>query len=129
MLNILVQSNQIEVVIAGGLIRHQDGGIVGDATADFVSQFKVDYAVIGASSIENQGLVLDFDWREVRVAQTMIKHARTVILVADGNKFERKAPMRLCELDKIDHFVTDREVPSAFKQAVLENDVTLHVCE
>ena len=128
-LNILVQSNQIEVVIAGGLIRHQDGGIVGDATADFVSQFKVDYAVIGASSIESQGLVLDFDWREVRVAQTMIKHARTVILVADGNKFERKAPIRLCELDKIDHFVTDREVPSAFKQAVLENDVTLHVCE
>jgi len=127
-LNIVVQSDQIEAFIAGGQIRRQDGGIVGDATADFVSQFRVDYAVIGASSIEDDGIVTDFDWREVRVAQTMIRHARTVILVADSNKFKRKAPIFLCELNQIDHFITDTLVPKKFMQHAQSNEVAVHVC-
>ncbi len=128
-LNILVQSDQIEAFIAGGQIRRQDGGIVGDATADFVSQFRVDFAVIGASSIEKEGIVTDFDWREVRVAQTMIQHARNVILVADANKFKRKAPIFLCELSQINHFITDSEVPKKFMQIAKKHDVNVHVCE
>ncbi len=128
-LNILVQSDQIEAFIAGGQIRRQDGGIVGDATADFVSQFRVDYAIIGASSIEKQGIVTDFDWREVRVAQTMIRHARIVILVADANKFKRKAPIFLCELKDIDHFITDTEVPKKFMKIAQASNVNVHVCE
>lgn len=57
-LNTLIQSDQIEVITAGGFVRHRDGGIVGDATVDFVGQFRVDYAVIGASSIEHHGSTL-----------------------------------------------------------------------
>ncbi len=128
-LNTLVQSDQIEVFIAGGQIRRQDGGIVGDATADFVSQFRVDYAVIGASSIDSRGTITDFDWREVSVAKAMIRHAREVILVADGNKFTRKAPVFLCDLKQIDHFITDIPVPNSFMGIAANNDVAVHVCE
>ncbi len=35
----------MEVVIAGGVVRGSDGGIVGEAAVDFIKQFKVDYAV------------------------------------------------------------------------------------
>ena len=128
-LNILVQSDHIEVFTAGGQIRRHDGGIVGNATAEFVSQFRVDYAVIGASSIDTNGIVTDFDWREVSVAQTMIKHARTKILVADGNKFERKAPIFLCELVDIDYFVTDVAVTKKFMNKADRSSVVVHACE
>ena len=53
---------QIEVVIAGGVVRGSDGGIVGEAAVDFIRQFKVDYAVIGASAIDQDGALLDFDY-------------------------------------------------------------------
>ncbi len=59
----------IEVVIAGGVVRGSDGGIVGEAAVDFIRQFKVDYAVIGASAIDIDGALLDYDFREVKVAQ------------------------------------------------------------
>ena len=75
---------QIEVVIAGGVVRGSDGGIVGEAAVDFIRQFKVDYAVIGASAIDHDGALLDFDFREVKVAQAIIANARQVILVADA---------------------------------------------
>lgn len=109
--NILREVPSAEVVIAGGLVRHSDGGIVGEVTVDFIRQFKVDYAVIGASAIDEDGAILDYDYREVRVAQAIIEHARQTILVADAMKFERSAPVRIAQLSQIDMFVTDRTPP------------------
>ncbi|MFW8642541.1 DeoR/GlpR family DNA-binding transcription regulator [Rhizobium beringeri] len=63
-----------------------------EAAVDFIRQFKVDYAVIGASAIDIDGALLDYDFREVKVAQAIIANARHVILVADSTKFERTAP-------------------------------------
>lgn len=98
----------IEVVIAGGTVRRSDGGIVGEATVDFMRQFRADYAVIGVSGIDADGTLLDFDYREVRVAQAIIASSRQVIVVADGTKFGRAAPVRVGGLGDIDVLVTDR---------------------
>ncbi len=98
----------IEVVIAGGVVRGADGGIVGEAAVDFIRQFKVDYAVIGASAIDHDGALLDFDFREVKVAQAIIANARHVILVSDSTKFERTAPVRIGHLSQVNTFITDR---------------------
>lgn len=97
----------IEVVIAGGVVRGSDGGVVGEAAVDFIRQFKVDYAVIGASAIDADGALLDFDYREVKVAQAIIANARHVILVSDSTKFERTAPVRIAHLSQVHTFVTD----------------------
>ncbi|WP_108395517.1 DeoR/GlpR family DNA-binding transcription regulator [Devosia submarina] len=99
---------RIEVVIAGGVVRPADGGVVGDAAVEFIRQFKVDYAVIGASAIDEDGALLDFDYREVRVSQAIIANARHVILVSDSSKFERTAPVRIGHLSQVNSFVTDR---------------------
>ena len=107
--SILRDAPSAEVVIAGGVVRHSDGGIMGEATVDFVKQFKVDFAVIGASAIDRDGTILDYDFREVKVSQAIIAHARKTILVADNLKFERSAPVRIADLSMIDVFVTDME--------------------
>ena len=51
---------KFEVVMAGGVVRSTDGGIVGETAVDFIRQFKVDHAVIGSSAIDNDGALLDF---------------------------------------------------------------------
>src|SRR5690606_5711544 len=93
--NILRKHPGIEVVIAGGVVRHADGGIVGEAAVEFINQFKVDYAVIGVSAIDEDGALLDYDYREVSVARAIIGNARHVILVADRMKLARTAPVRI----------------------------------
>ena len=98
---------QFEVIISGGVVRAADGGIVGEAAVDFIRQFKVDYAVIGVSAIDQDGALLDFDFREVKVAQAIIANARHVILAADSTKFERTAPVRIAHLSQVHTFVTD----------------------
>ena len=106
--DILVDQPSIEVIAAGGRVRRGDRAIVGALAMDFVRAFKVDIALIGASAVDPDGTLLDFDVDEVRVAQTIIAQARSVILGVDRTKFGRAAPVRIAGLDAIDHFVTDR---------------------
>ncbi|MFM8607858.1 MAG: DeoR/GlpR family DNA-binding transcription regulator [Hyphomicrobiales bacterium] len=115
----------IEVIMAGGPVRRADGAIIGEATAQFISQFKVDYAIIGASALDEEGALLDFDYREVSVAKTIIENARTVILVADRLKFERTAPVRIAHISDIDIFVTDHLPGSKFGSICRENGVKI----
>lgn len=114
-----------EVVIAGGVVRPSDGGIVGEAAAGFFSQFKVDYAVIGASALDEEGTLLDYDYREVKVAQAIIANARHVILVADQGKFARSAPVRIARIDQIATFVTDHCPLQRFREHCARAGVTL----
>ncbi|MCP5409371.1 MAG: DeoR/GlpR transcriptional regulator [Chromatiaceae bacterium] len=127
--NTLRECETIQVMTAGGIVRREDGGIVGDATVDFIAQFKVDFAVVGASAIEDDGTVLDYDPREVRVAQAIIANARSVILVADSTKFERNAPIRIADIGNIDYFVTDRMPSPAFMSICREREVMLVIAE
>ena len=108
---ILADAPGVDVVVSGGMVRKSDGGIVGAAAVDLIQQFKVDFAIIGTSAIDEEGTLLDFDYREVRVAQAILGQARTKILVADSIKFERRAPVQIGKITDIDVFVTDEDVP------------------
>lgn len=105
---LLYRHPRIEVIVAGGPVRRADAGIVGPPAVELIRQFKVDYAVIGVSAIDQEGALLDYDYREAVVSQAIIDNSREVILVADRLKFERSAPVRIGRLSDIDVFVTDR---------------------
>ncbi|MFO4897741.1 DeoR family transcriptional regulator, partial [Salmonella enterica subsp. enterica serovar Typhimurium] len=85
-------------VVAGGTVRRADGAVVGSTATQLIGQFKVDYAIIGASAIDEEGALLDFDYREVQVAQAIIANARSVMLVADSTKLRRSAPVRIAHI-------------------------------
>jgi DeoR family glycerol-3-phosphate regulon repressor len=108
-----------DVIVAGGPVRRSDGAIVGAAATDLIRQFKVDTAIIGTSAIDEDGALLDFDYREVRVSQAIIENARRVILVADRLKFKRSAPVRIGHLSQIQVFVTDH-LPSPGLRAICD---------
>ena len=98
-------------------MRRSDGGIAGEATVDLVSQFKLDFAVVGASALDEDGSLLDFDYREVRVARAILGNARHPILVADAGKFERSAPVRIGHVSQLHCVVMDRAPPPGFAAA------------
>jgi DeoR family glycerol-3-phosphate regulon repressor len=81
--------------------------------------------VIGASAIDHDGALLDFDFREVKVAQAIIANARHVILVADATKFERTAPVRIAHLSQVDTFITDRCAMPTIHNICRDSEVNL----
>lgn len=125
--NILCHNPEIEVIVAGGVVRHSDGGVVGEPTVDFIKQFKVDYAIMGVSAIDEDGSMLDYDYREVKVAKTIMSIARRSILVADSMKFKRSAPVRIGHVSELYTLVTNDTPPSGIIEICKDNGVELEI--
>ena len=126
---ILSRNEGFEVIVTGGVVRARDRGIVGEATVDFIRQFKVDIAVIGISGIEADGSLRDYDFQEVRVTQAILDHAREVWLAADASKFNRPAMVEVARLDQIDRLFTDAPPPLPFPTLLSDAGVELEVCQ
>ncbi|WP_342243955.1 DeoR/GlpR family DNA-binding transcription regulator [Pseudomonas sp. OTU5201] len=120
----LADKPDFEVLVAGGTVR-SDGGIVGQAAVDFIQQFKVDYALVGISGIDEDGSLLDFDYQEVRVSQAIIENARHVFLAADSSKFGRNAVVRLGSITLVDRLFTDHQPSPALARLLAEHKVHL----
>ena len=125
----LSDNPSFEVIVAGGVVRGRDHGVTGQPAIDLVSQFKVDFGVIGISGIEPDGTLLDFDLQEVRVAQAIIEHSRQVYLAADQSKLGRNALVRLGHVSSVGAWFTDRAPPPEIAAVVAEAGVQLHVAD
>ena len=121
---ILSDNADCEVIVAGGVVRSRDRGIVGEATVDFIRQFKVDIGLIGISGIEADGSLRDFDYREVKVAQTIIERSRQVWLAADQSKFNRPAMVELAHLSQVSKLFTDAPPLNPFPALLSEAGVS-----
>lgn len=126
---ILSGNPEFEVIVAGGVVRSRDRGIVGEAAVDCIRQFKVDIALIGISGIEVDGTLRDFDYREVKVAQTIIAQSREVWLAADHSKFSRPAMVQAATLAQIGRLFTDAPPPDPFPALLRDAGVVCTVAE
>lgn len=127
--SILSGNQNFEVIVTGGLVRSRDGGIIGEATIDFIRQFKVDFGIIGISGIDDDGTLLDFDYREVNVAKAIVTNSRKVFLAADHTKFGRNAMVRLGSIHDIDALFTDRQPATAMTELLAKADTELYVAD
>ena len=125
--SIFAHSNDAKVWLAGGKVRKSDSAVVGEDPTYFIKQFKVDYAVVGVSAIDNDGLLMDFDRREVIVSRAIFESSRKLILVADDTKFERTAPMVIGNISEIDILVTNNQPSPEITNICNENNVEVIV--
>jgi DeoR family glycerol-3-phosphate regulon repressor len=116
-INMMMGGEARELILVGGAVRQSDGAIVGEDAVEFISRYKVDFAIIGASALDADGAIMDHDGREVSVARAILKNARTRVLVCDHSKFDRSAPVRICDVADLDVVITDAPVPDAFAEA------------
>jgi DeoR family glycerol-3-phosphate regulon repressor len=128
-INMMMGMEARDLILVGGTIRQSDGAIVGEEAVDFINRYKVDYAVIGASAMDADGAILDHDAREVSVARAILRNARTRILMCDGSKFDRSAPVRICALAELDFVITDRPVPAEFAEAAAASGTRILIAD
>ena len=128
-INMMIGGRTRELILVGGAIRQSDGAIVGEDAVSFISRYKTDFAIIGASAMDADGAILDHDAREVSVARAILDNARTKVLICDGSKFERTAPVRICALGDLDYLVTDRPVPPDFAEAARHHGTRILIAD
>jgi DeoR family glycerol-3-phosphate regulon repressor len=126
---ILAANPQCDVVVAGGTVRHEDLGVVGEAALGFIRQFKVDIGLIGISGIDEDGTLRDYDMREVMVARAIVAQSRQVWLVADHSKFGRPAMIEMAPLNAVHTLFTDLPTAPALAQLMSDQGVRCVVAQ
>ncbi|MDD9194390.1 DeoR/GlpR family transcriptional regulator [Aliivibrio sp. S3MY1] len=124
---ILMANPDFKVILAGGEVRNRDGGIVGEATLDFINQFRLDFGILGISGIDYDGSLLDFDYHEVRVKKAIIENSRSVYLAVDHTKFGRNAMVNLGSITELQMIITDQEPPEEIVAILKDNEIPYEV--
>jgi DeoR family glycerol-3-phosphate regulon repressor len=102
------------VYVYGGYVRNKDSSVL-TVNGESRRRFKFDAAVIGASAIDDEGAVLEFDPLEVELVRDVLEQSRQVILVAHEEKFGRHAPHVVTTLASIDVLITNSDLQPAGK--------------
>lgn len=121
---ILSSNPDCEITVAGGLMRNRDHAVVDAGAADFFAGLRVDIAIVGISGIDAQGVLCDYDAREVRVSQAILAHAREVWLAADQSKFGRPALATVGHLSAVHRLYTDA-VPAHFEPVIQQAGIAV----
>jgi len=124
----LMVKEDFRIILAGGELRSRDGGIIGEATLDFISQFRLDFGILGISGIDSDGSLLEFDYHEVRTKRAIIENSRNVMLVVDNSKFGRNAMVNLGSISLVDVVYTDALPPPDIMQVIKDNSIQLELC-
>jgi DeoR family glycerol-3-phosphate regulon repressor len=124
---LLAGKPEFKVVVVGGTVRSRDGGIVGQSANDMLSQYRVDFAVIGISGIDADGTLLDYDSDEVRATRAIIDNARQVFLVADHTKFSRRPMVRAGSITDVTALFTDQAPPPQILELLKSHDRKIFV--
>lgn len=109
--SILSDSTDFEIILAGGLVRNRDRAITGEATCDFLRRFKVSIGVFGIGAIDQDGELLDYDYRDMQVSTTAMAISRRRFVAMDHGKFNGEAMIRLGHVADIDALFTDAPPP------------------
>jgi DeoR/GlpR family transcriptional regulator of sugar metabolism len=92
----------------GGEVQAINGATLGRDATTMLAHYFADFAFVGAGAVSPAGWVMDFTREEGELHGLMLQAARTTVVVADHSKFNRYAPVRVCNLEKVTHLVTDR---------------------
>ncbi|SMF36038.1 transcriptional regulator, DeoR family [Tistlia consotensis] len=113
------------VYLAGGELRGDDGATFGPNALEFVKRFRARFAIISVGALHPDEGVMDFHLQEAEFCQTVIACAARVVAVADVSKFRNQAPVKVCDIGRLDLLVTDRPPPEAFAERLREQEVEL----
>lgn len=123
---ILRRNESFQILISCGEVRHHDGGVVGSASEDYISNFRMDIGIVGISGIDEEGTLLEYNPQEVKTARTILKNSQKTIMVADSHKFGRHAMNRVGHMRDVDVIVTDSALPPHFTR-ICENE-QIEIC-
>ena len=137
-LTIITNSNRIATAIAvgpgknsifvlGGAFHAESGQVLGALCIGQLGQFNADHVVLGVGALSDDGWVMDYDADEASLARAMMARARTVTILADHSKLDRKALLTICTFDSVSRLVTDRAPTGQLQERLRASHVEIIV--
>lgn len=120
----MLVNTSVTVLCLGGELLTESQVLIGPRTTAAAKEVTSDVLLLGANSVDGSGVYLMGD-REYMVKRSFIERASKVVLLVDGSKLTRSAPVRLAGLDEIDVLVTSGRIPDLLRTACSRHRVEM----
>ncbi len=125
----LAGRNENRVILLGGEMQGTEGATLGRDTTDCLANYFAEFCFIGASALNSDPILSDFSREQAEFHSQMIVHAGISVLLVDHTKFDRRAPVRVDNLDRITHIVTDGQMSVAMRESLSALEAELLIAE
>lgn len=110
--------NNNRIYLAGGEMSDVTLSTLGPVAIAYLKQFTPDLAIIGASGLDADTGLGDFRMQEAEIARAIHETAKRLIVIADASKFDRRALVHVCDLERIDVLITDQPPTGRLAEAL-----------
>jgi DeoR/GlpR family transcriptional regulator of sugar metabolism len=110
--SILARGN-LNVYLMGGNLRKSEMSLVGSITLETIMKFHFDRFYMGLSGVSKTYGPTDFNLEEVEIKKALIERSKKVIALVDKTKIGVSSVIKVCEFDKIDEIITNKEEEEA----------------
>ena len=114
----LAGRNKNRVLLLGGELQGSEGATLGRDTTQMLANYYADFAFVGASALSADPWLMDYSREAAETRAEMLAQARTPVLLADHTKFNRTAPVRVANLDRVSHLVIDSKPDKAMAKGL-----------
>ncbi|TMV12623.1 DeoR/GlpR family DNA-binding transcription regulator [Arenibacterium halophilum] len=125
----LATRNNNKVFMAGGELRSHDGGAFGAEAHDFIRRLNVRFAVFSVGAVNAEQGFLLHDMQEANLADLAMDRAQVRVVVADGEKLGKRAPITMQRQERIDLMFTDTPPSAAISAMLDDKEIELVVAE
>jgi len=115
-------SNNINTVSTGGVLRGPSLSLVGSGATQALSRFTADIAIISCKGLDFDKGIMESSLEEAEIKKAMADNAQQLILAVDSSKFDRLSFTKTLDLLRV-HTVVSDHVPQAWARFFDDNNI------
>lgn len=113
----------IEIVQLGGTIRKNSVSVIGHYAGSRLESLSCNKLFLGVDGLDIEYGLTTSDINEAQINQQMIGAAQEIIIVTDSSKFGKRGFCKICELNQVDHIITDTNAPGHIIEKIRERGI------
>lgn len=119
--------SRIQVVVTGGIMRHNSFELCGPLGEGMVSQLHINKMFIGIDGISAAGGITSYSEQEAQTAKAMISRSQETYAVFDHTKINRTSLFSIAALSELKAVITDAELTGELAEQLERHQVSVYV--
>lgn len=118
----------IHLISVGGTYSPKSKAFNGKTTIQSLDNYFVDKTFMSCRTLSMEHGITDSTESFALIRQKLLQRSNAVYLVADHSKFDKTSFIHICNFDKIDAVVTDKDFSDAWRKFLRDENVTIYEC-
>jgi DeoR family transcriptional regulator, aga operon transcriptional repressor len=116
-------STNFEVILIGGTLRKNSFSLVGPLAEDVLEEMHADILFLGVDGFDVETGITTPNFLESRVNRAMVKASRSVVVVCDSTKFNRRSLSRIIPTSAVHCVITDKNLPREAEEGLRNQNI------